>query len=244
MKTLLRLLLDKLGYSIQCIRHVPQPLLDPANLRSFEFDDAVARRMTDVGERLTFVQVGVYDGTTHDPLRKHILKHGWTGVMVEPQTRSVEGLRLLYRDHPGIRIVNAAVDAQPGERILYTVEGPNAPDWAGGLASFDRATVAKHEEWCPGLSAMIREETVTCLPFVTILADLPDRSIDILQIDTEGADGHILSLFPFERVRPAIVHFEIKHLNTEEQERAFRRLVSHGYKLSRSGGEDMLAVQF
>lgn len=243
MKRILKHLLAKTGYSVTCVRHIPAPLLDPANLRTFEFDDAVCRRMHEVGRRLVFLQVGVYDGITHDPLRRHILESGWTGVMVEPQGKCVTGLRELYRDHPGVHVLHAAIDERPGKRTLYTVKGPNAPAWTGGLASFDRKTVAKHEQWCPGLSAMIHEETVPCLPFKQALEKLPGDRLDILQIDTEGADGLILSLFPFETIQPAIVHFEIKHLSQPEQEEALRRMSSHGYKFSRSGGEDMLAVR-
>jgi hypothetical protein len=32
-----------------------------------------------------FVQIGVYDGASNDPLCDVILKHGWRGVLVEPQ---------------------------------------------------------------------------------------------------------------------------------------------------------------
>jgi FkbM family methyltransferase len=242
MKNILKHFLARAGYNISCVRHIPLPLRDPSNLRTFEFDDAVCRLMHDVGPVLTFLQVGVYDGITHDPLRSHILQSGWKGVMVEPQGRCVVGLRELYRDRPDIHVLHAALDSQPGKRTLYTIEGPQAPAWTGGLASFDRETVAKHEQWCPGLSGMIREETVPCIPFEQALEKLPGQSLDILQIDTEGADGYILSLFPFHLSTPAIVHFEIKHLNQSEQETVFDRLLGHGYKLARSGGEDMLAV--
>jgi len=242
MKSLVKYILSKAGYTVTCARHIPLPLRESKNLRTFEFDDAVFRRMHEVGTTLTFLQIGVYDGITNDPLRHHIVENRWKGVMVEPQRGSVDSLKLLYRNHPEIRIINAAVDATARERILYTVFGPGAPDWVGGLASFDRETVAKHEKWYPGLSSMIHEESVSCLPFDTILAELPGDRIDILQIDTEGADGWILSLFPFDRIRPAIVHYEIKHLDKAEQEQALNLLLKHGYRLARSGAEDMLAV--
>jgi hypothetical protein len=242
MKQILKNLLSRMGYSVQCLHQVPKPLLEMQNLRVLEFDDVVCRRMHEVGKELFFVQVGVYDGITHDPLRCHILESGWSGIMVEPQRRAAEGLKSLYCENSGIRIVNAAVDTAPQQRSLYTVEGPNAPDWAGGLASFDRATVAKHSQWCPGLEAMIKEESIQCLTFDQILTDIPDGRIDILQIDTEGADGFILSLFPFDKIRPAIVHYEIKHLDKRVQEEAIERLLSFGYRVARSGGEDMLAV--
>jgi len=243
MKRLIKQMAERLGYRIECVRNIPKPLRDPRHLRTLEFDDAVCRRMMEVGPDLIFLQIGVYDGITHDPLRHHIVKHPWRGIMVEPQSRSVAGLRQLYADRPDIQVVQAALDAQAGQRTLYTVQGSNAPAWAGGLASFDRATVAKHETWCPGLSQMIHEEQVPCTPFAEVLQQLPGDRLDILQIDTEGADGFILSLFPFEKIQPAIVHFEIKHLSLPEQETVMNRLIAHGYKLARSGGEDMLAVK-
>jgi hypothetical protein len=44
------------------------------------------------------------------------------------------------------------------------------------------------------------------------------------------------------QIRPAIVHYEIKHLDKRGQEEALERLLSFGYRVARSGGEDMLAV--
>ena len=51
---------------------------------------------------------------------------------------------------------------------------------------------------------MIASVPVECRTFDSVLALLPDASLDVLQIDVEGADGYLLSLFPFERLRPAI----------------------------------------
>ena len=52
----------------------------------------------------------------------------------------------------------------------------------------------------------------------------------------------MISLFPFERVRPAIVHWEVKHLSIAEREQCFERLANFGYHFAPSGEEDMLAV--
>jgi hypothetical protein len=90
---------------------------------------------------------------------------------------------------------------------------------------------------------MIREETVECVPFDDVLARLSGAP-DILQIDTEGADALILALFPFERVRPAIVHWEVKHLTKAQREATLERLGMFGYRFEPSGEEDMLAVNF
>jgi hypothetical protein len=89
---------------------------------------------------------------------------------------------------------------------------------------------------------MIREERVDCITFDTALVCLAGERIDLLQIDTEGADEHILSLFPFDRVQLSIIHWEVKHLSTLQREECLGRSVAFGYRFAQSGDEDMLAV--
>ena len=198
--------------------------------------------MFDVGPQLTFIQVGAFDGITGDPLRKYIEKCGWKGVVVEPQSKATKQLRDLYRDNNRILILQAAVDAERRSRTLYRIESDVVPRWAGGLASFQRENILKHSDLIPGIETMIAEECVDCITFADVLAHVPEEQIDLLQIDTEGADGYVLSLFPFHRMRPSIIHWEVKHLTTAEREECLSRLASLGYRFAASGDEDMLAV--
>jgi FkbM family methyltransferase len=232
-----------LGYQVQGIRHVPRQLLDPRYLRVIEFDDILCRRMFDVGPELNFVQIGAFDGVVGDPLQKYIARCGWRGILVEPQPHAVERLRSLYADNSRISILPAALDHHAKIRTLYTLDLGKTPEWAGGLASFDRQNILKHAGLIPGLERMIREVRVPCVSFGAVLQALPAR-LDLLQIDTEGYDAEILSMFPFDRVRPAIVHWEVKHLTKHQREKCLDRLDGFGYRFASSGGEDMLAVNF
>jgi FkbM family methyltransferase len=241
-KQLLKTVLARLGYRVQGTRYSPRHLLEPGYLRVIEFDDLVCRRMFDFGSELTFVQVGAFDGVTRDPLRKYIDKCGWRGVVVEPQAKAAHQLRELYRGNDRIVVVQAALDSESGNRKLFTVESHTAPAWAGGLASFQRDTILKHSDLIPGLDTMIREDTVNCITFGEVLGCLPSERIDLLQIDTEGSDADILSLFPFHRVIPEIIHWEVKHLTKTEREDCLDRLTGFGYRFAPSGPEDMLAV--
>lgn len=244
MKRLLKNILAKLGYRVQGTRYTPRQFLEPSCLRAIEFDDVVCRRMIEFGPNFTFIQVGVFDGITGDPLRKYIDKCGWRGVLVEPQSRAANRLRELYRGNDGIVVLQAAVDRKSGKRTLFTVESESAPAWAGGLASFELETIVKHSDLIPGLDGMIRQETVDCIPFDDVLERLPSERLDLLQIDTEGADAYILSLFPLDRVRPAIIHWEVKHLSTAQREDCLDRLLAYGYRFASSGDEDMMALIF
>jgi FkbM family methyltransferase len=243
MKELLRSALAGLGYRVQGTRYIPRQLLQSGLLRTIEFDDVVCRRMFESGQEFHFIQVGALDGITVDPLRKYIDRCGWRGVLVEPQAHAAGALRELYRDNDRIVIVSAAVDRKSGSRKLFTVESEDAPTWVAGLASFERNTILKHSDLVPGLGGMIRETTVPCVTFDDILRHLPSEHIDLLQIDTEGADAFILSLFPFDRIQPSIVHWEVKHLSTSEREDCLHWLSRFGYQFAACGGEDMMAVR-
>jgi FkbM family methyltransferase len=242
MKRLLKRALAGLGYRIEGTRYVPRHLLEPASLRTLEFDDVICRLMVDRGLALTFVQIGAFDGVTRDPLRQYIDKCGWRGVLVEPQPGPAQALRDLYRHNDRVVVFQGAVAAEAGIRTLHNVTSDTVPQWAMGLASFDRNSITKHAHLIPGLEQMIGQDSVECVPFEHVLGLLDSPTLDLLQMDAEGADAYLLSLFPFDRVRPAIVHWEIKHADKQTREECFDRLVTAGYRLAPSGDEDMMAV--
>jgi FkbM family methyltransferase len=199
--------------------------------------------MFEHGEACNFIQVGAFDGLTADPLYRYIDRCRWRGVMLEPQPALAAKLRQLYKDNSNIVILEAAVDSEHTTRTLYTVDSDTFPNWAAGLASFNRDHILRHDWVLPGIEKSIREIRVSCIPFSEIIESRPGGDgLDVLQIDAEGADGRILSLFPFDRLRPAIVHWEIKNMTKPEQESALDLLCANGYLISRSGDEDMLAV--
>ncbi len=242
MKKLVKRILAALDYRIRSTRYVPRQLLEPGNLRVIELADVIYRRMFEFNQEFTFIQIGAFDGITADPLHKYIDRYRWRGILVEPQPRAAKRLRELYRDNDRIVVLQAAVDQDRGERTLFTVESDSVPAWAGGMASFQRDHIVKHSYLVPGLEGMIREITVDCIPCEDVIEHLPTERVDLLQIDAEGADALILSLFPFDRVKPAVIHWEIKNLTKTELEDCLERLSDFGYRFALSGGEDMMAV--
>jgi len=168
--------------------------------------------------------------------------YGWRGVLIEPQPQPAARLRELYRDNNRLVILQAALDDRCGKRTLFTVDSYSVPAWAGGMASFQRDNILKNSYLIPGLEAMIKTITVNCITFADVMQNLPPGRLDLLQVDAEGADGYILSLFPFDRAMPAIIHWESKNLTKPQQEEVFEMLSGHGYRFARSGDEDMLAV--
>ena len=87
----------------------------------------------------------------------------------------------------------------------------------------------KHEAHAPGISARIRTLDIRTLSFNDLLDMFRLRHIDVLQIDAEGMDGQLLAWFPFERVKPAVLHYETTHLSSVEHGAVRKRLEGFGY---------------
>ena len=140
MKALIKRALAGLGYRIQGTRYTPRQLLEPRHLRAIELADVIYRRMFEFGQELTFIQIGAFDGMTADPLHKYVGKYGWRGVLVEPQPRSADQLRELYRGNDRIVVVQAAVDQERRQRTLFTVESESARPGPAAWRPFSAST--------------------------------------------------------------------------------------------------------
>jgi hypothetical protein len=92
-----------------------------------------------------FVQVGAFDGRTNDPIHDLVRRHGWRGVLVEPQPEPFARLRETYAGVDGLVLVNAAVAEQRGSMTLWRVGDPQPDDpwWVARAASFSREHLAK-----------------------------------------------------------------------------------------------------
>jgi FkbM family methyltransferase len=186
------------------------------------------RALADARPDFFFVQVGAHDGGMDDPLRPWIEARGWRGLFVEPQPEQFARLRERHGASGRFLFENVAIDRTRGTRELFRVDGAehHAPE-ISGLASLlpDRA-LATH-----AALGRMRSIPVVCVP----LQDLVDRHglarIDLLQVDTEGHDAAVLETLDLGRMRPALIHYEHRHLSGTEQAACARRLRRHGYRV-------------
>lgn len=178
------------------------------------------------------VVVGAFDGVENDPTSRFILARNCRGVLIEPQPAAFERLRRNFAGSSRVELLNAAIDETSGERVLYSVPaGAGLPSWVEQIASFSLDHVKKHESQAPGLSARITETRIRTLSFDDLLDELGLDHIDVLQIDAEGMDGQLLRWFPFERTRPAVLHYETVHLTGEDDRAVRARLEKFGYRV-------------
>lgn len=205
--------------------------LERARLRG----PAVMRAFARSFPRATFVQVGSNDGDKHDPLRAALLRSQWRGVMIEPVPYVFERLRKNYGNYPGITLANVAITATTGTSSMpfYHVgqAGPDEalPDWYDELGSFRKDIVLSHAAQIAGLEQRLVEIEVPCTTLPELCRRNGIRELDLLHIDAEGYDGEIVQALDLERLRPALLIYEHKHLPDAQRAACRDRLRAAGY---------------
>jgi FkbM family methyltransferase len=178
------------------------------------------------------VVVGAYDGIENDPISRFARSHRCRGVLLEPQPAVYERLCANLVAFPSLACLNAAIDERSGERTMYSVRpGSGLPEWTEQIASFRREHVEKHEERAPGLGEHIVQQPIPTISFADLIEKYGMRHIDVLQIDAEGMDAQLLQWFPFERLRPGLLHYEVAHMKADEERSVRERLGKFGYRV-------------
>lgn len=191
---------------------------------------------------LKLVQVGANDGLRCDPVRDHILRFKWSGLLVEPRAVFAQALRRLYSDYPAIHIAQAAVADCEGRRRVFFIdpETPGLPDWAHGLATLDRSRL---EAACAELALRpdrILSEEILGLPWSSLPSPHPLAETDVLVIDAEGSDFDLLRLWDWDRARPRVVHFEHACGSAQDWLDLLQRLRPLGYEVATHGPDTTL----
>lgn len=184
-----------------------------------------------------FVQVGAHDGQTDDPLRKHIMREHWRGLLLEPQPDVFRQLCDAYRDEPQLILENAALSWEDGERRMFTTPQRTY------LASFDRSALSKRIR---GRSEII-DIVVPTLTFETLVRRHGLGRCDLLVVDTEGFDYEVIkmvlgSLDSTTCTAPKLIYYEHLHLSTSDRRECAERLGEMGYGLMRHG-TDTIALR-
>lgn len=185
--------------------------------------------------RAVVVEVGAHDGVQRDPLRRYLLTEKWTAYMLEPVPAVYERLRRNVRRVPGARPLNLAIGAVDGPTPFFQVRPPTPGEtlwpWYDALGSFNRDVVLSHTHLIPDIAARIFSVEIPTATAATFLATHQLDRIDLLHIDTEGYDLHVLEQFDIALLQPFVVIYEHWHLSEVERDRASALLVESGYSV-------------
>jgi FkbM family methyltransferase len=171
--------------------------------------------------RLTFMQIGAFDGVGDDDLRALVVEHKLRGVLVEPQPAAFARLTQTYRDQPQVALLQAAIAEREGSRDLYCQRGE-----ASMVASFDRRHLLRH-----GIrESEIVTQQVACHTVGSALRAAGMNDVDLLQIDAEGYDWPIIRSIDFSQIRPRVIRFEYRHMTARHADECLLLLASHSYR--------------
>jgi FkbM family methyltransferase len=153
----------------------------------------------------TFVQVGANDGKRFDPINHYVAEFQWRGLLVEPIREYFEELQRTYAGVPHVTCCNYAIYEEEKPVTLYRAD-PNAnlPDWTKGIASLDE----RHHARSKTPSESMIAEVAQGIPLSTLLARHGIDKLDLLVVDTEGYDYHIVKMIDFANMPPQILRFE------------------------------------
>lgn len=183
-----------------------------------------------------FVEIGANDGVANDPLYRFVKEFGWHGVLLEPLPEIFEKLQANYAGVPNVQLLNCAIGHEDGELPFYTIrieEGTFRK--AHQFSSFLKSAVLSQGKYVPNVADLIEERKVRVLGMKSLLDQIGDRHIDVLQIDVEGFDAEVVRMIPFDRIKPTIIHYEHSMLSKDDQNDCAQRLIDQGYKLMKDG---------
>ena len=191
--------------------------------------ETILRKNFPVGGPFSFIQIGGNDGVSFDFLYDFVIERKSQGVIIEPVPTYFEDLSKNYMQYKNIITINKAVHPTKKSEFIFKIKDnvlDKYPDWAKGIASFDREHLGK-------IIVALPEEDVECVEVgCDTLMNLtwPQiQNIDYLQIDTEGFDYEVLKQIDFNLFSPSIIKYEHVNLNTNELIDANKLLRDKGY---------------
>jgi len=206
------------------------------------------------GDTVNVLQIGANDGLINDPLHGFLRANPKQTqvILVEPQAELIPILTATYAFHPRHRIFAAAV-GPVGHLTLYRLRKSCWPDLAldygrnwpayrapSGITSGERghveAWVKTYYRGTVPVHEAVEAVEVESLPSSTLIerAGL-FRRLDVLQVDVEGFDDHVIRQSDIPRWRPRVIHYERTHLGATREAAIAAELDALGYEVQPLG---------
>jgi FkbM family methyltransferase len=177
-----------------------------------------------------FVHVGAHDGVSiddnqpADPFRTRALRHGWSGLLIEPAPEAFARLKANYAGC-AVDLANVAIWSSEGEKTFHIVE---AADW---LSSFFPQTVLRDDAQHGDLRSSVRPIEVRTSRLEDLCRETGHTQPNVLLVDAEGSDDIAVRSFDFSAHKPDVVQFKHLHLSTQASSDLGDWLTGLGYEL-------------
>ena len=172
-------------------------------------------------KKVQIVQIGSNDGVTGDPIYGMLQKRReWKALFVEPVPYLFERLRVNYGEEERFKFENSVINDGKTMTFYWVSEKakesiPGLPRWYDQLGGFDREHIINHKK---ELEPFIEESQLSGITLEALFEKHSIVGVDMLHIDTEGADFLILSQLDLGKHSPQIIMYEHIHLSVEEKQ--------------------------
>ncbi|WP_415320921.1 FkbM family methyltransferase [Candidatus Pelagibacter sp. Uisw_092] len=160
----------------------------------------------------SLVQIGANDGLRFDTINYFIKHYKTDCLLVEPIKENYESLKENYKNFDFIKFENSAITVNNEINYLYKVNPNKVSNYGNhipGITSFDKDHLIKH-----GVKKYdIIKESIESISIKDLLLKHNFTHLDLLFIDTEGYDGHIVIDFLSTTSSRPIIIFEYIHIN-------------------------------
>ena len=164
---------------------------------------------------------------------------------------NIDLLKVNTAKYRNISIETSAVSEKNQIKKFYYIK-PDAvkklgKHWASGIGSFDKQYILNHKNKIFLVSDTdIEQIDIQYLVFSNLIKKYSISSIDLLQIDVEGAEFEILSSINFEKIEIKKIIFEFKHFDGTFKEGSKlksikEKLIKFNYQLKEIDKENILA---
>ena len=172
-------------------------------------------------------------------------------LLVEPVPYNIALLKENTAKYKNISIETSAVSKKNQIKKFYYVKhdavNKLGKHWASGIGSFDKQHILNHKNKRFAVSDLdIEEVDIQYLTFSDLIERYLISSIDLLQIDVEGAEFEILNSIDFKRIQIKKIIFEFKHFDGTFKEGPKLKLIkdkliNFNYNLKKIDKENILA---
>jgi FkbM family methyltransferase len=200
------------------------------------------KRICNLDDDSTIIQIGSNDGISGDPLYDLICDSEMRSILVEPVPHLFKLLKTLHEPRKHVTCVNAAISSTEHALPFYVVDNKNGylPSYFDQLGSFNRATIEKQKRDYPQISNHILELTVPCMTLRDLQTLHDVKRADFIHVDAEGYDLNILKSIDLDEISNTMLLFEHVHIEQSDYRSYLKQLKSLGYK-TRDCGADTIA---
>ena len=172
-------------------------------------------------------------------------------LLVEPVPHNIQELKENISKYKDIKIETSAVSSKNEVNKFYFVKPESVKKlgkhWASGIGSFDKQHILNHKNKRFKVeNSDIEEIEIQYLTFTDLVNKYSITSIEMLQIDVEGAEYQILNSIDFIKISIQKIIFEFKHFDGTFKEGPKlklikEKLVNSNYLLTVLDNENILA---